>query len=102
MYYHILLCLFCLVLSLEVKRVVLLALISRIDLGQVSVHVLFTQVYVLKQALAAFFHLDEAAFKTLPEFVVGGASDITRVPHVVFDELLDLVLPLGFQHHLFN
>ena len=80
----------------------MLALISRINLGQVGVHVLFAQVYVLKQALAAFFHLDEAAFKTLPEFVVGGATDITRVPHVVFDELLDLVLPLGFQHHLFN
>ena len=80
----------------------MLALISRIDLGQVCVHVLFTKVYVLKQALTSFFHFDEAAFKTLPKFVVGGATDIARVPHVVLDELLDLVPPLWFQHKFFN
>lgn len=99
---HILLGFLSLVLPLKVQRIVLLCLLSWIDLGQIGVHVFLSEVNVLQEALPALLHLYQARLEPLPEFVVRCPAHITRVPYVMLDELLDLVLPLWFQHYFFN
>ena len=99
---HVLLSFLSLILSLEVNRVVLLNLIRRVNLWQISIHVLLSQIDVLQKALPSFFHFNETTFESLPQFVIGSPSHITRVPDVVLDELFDLMLPLWLEHHLLD
>ena len=56
----------------------------------------------MQKSFPSLFHFDQATLKPLPKFVVGGPSDITRVPDIVLNEFFDLVLPLGFEHHLLD
>ena len=76
-------------------------MLGRVDLGQISVHVLLPEVDVLKQALPSLLHLDQATLQSLPELVVCGAAHVARVPNIVLYKLLDLVFPLGLEHGFF-
>lgn len=59
---HIFLRLLRLVLSLEVEGVVVVQRVALVDLGQISVHVLLSQVDVLQQTLSSLLHFDQATF----------------------------------------
>lgn len=58
--YDIFLGLFGFILSLEVKRVVVVQRVVLVDLRKVRVHVLLSQVDVLQQSLPSLLHLYEA------------------------------------------
>lgn len=99
---HVLLRLFCLVLLLKLERVVLVSVLRRVDLWEVGVHIFLSQVDVLQQTLPPLLHFNQSALQSLPELVVRGPAYITCVPHIVLNELFDLVFPLGLQHHFFD
>lgn len=62
----------------------------------------FFEVDRLQKTLPSLFHLYQPRFEPLPEFVVGSAAHIARVPDIVFDKFLDLVIPLGLYHRLLD
>ena len=103
LYDNILLLLFQLILSFEVLQ-------SRpcqwlwLACGCVYTHLLRVLLLenALKQSLPSFLHLNQPWLKPLPQLVVFGSSHVWRVPNVMLDELLDLVLPLRPQHVFFH
>ena len=63
---------------------------------------IFFFIQTFQESLPSFLHLDQPAFKSLPEFVVLSAAGIRRMPDVVLDEFFDLVFPGRPKHMLFD
>lgn len=59
-------------------------------------------IQALKQSLPALFHFNEPGLQPLPQLVVLSSAHVGGVPHVVLDELLNLVLPARPQDVLLN
>lgn len=96
--YHVLLRFFCLEFFQEVCLVVWALLIDLLAGNLLPL----LQIDALQKSFAALFHFDQARLEALPQFVVLGSADVRSVPHIVLDELLNLVVPLRLDHALFD
>jgi hypothetical protein len=85
---------------------ILLLLLDLILLDEVNpwfasgLRTLLTLLFInaFQQSASPFFHFDQSGFKPLPKFIVLSSPHIRWMPHVVFYELLNLILPLYSEH----